>query len=249
MKSGPGQARRGSPCPPELVSEQEGPSSRPCLGDTGGAARGHPELGDGPPHRQESAVLPWPSEELTLGAGRAHLPFLSSHSRPLLPLLGTPSCHLAGFPRWPAFPTSSQSAAGLLPPPSVLPHLWLQVHTLIYCLPRAKAPGASVPRTPPPGHVPGPLGSTSSQRNPWLRLAKPAPPLPCGSGEGPITPTAIVCLFHPPAPPSQQQAQRIHPSVSLNSPFPSAPCHELGQGPCSRSPGQQQWQCHLLSQM
>lgn len=56
---------------------------------------------------------------------------------------------------------------------------------------------------------------------------QPAPPVPCGSGEGPITPAAIICLLHPPSPPGHQQAKPIGPSVSLNCPFPSAPCHDL----------------------
>lgn len=238
----------------ELVSEQEGASSSPCLGDTGGAVRSHPQLGDRIPAGKSQQLSPGPQRGSNFRLeGFAHpgCPSSAPTAGLLLLLLGNPSCHLVGFPSWSVFPTPSQGVARLLPSPSVLPNPWRQrpMHTWMDGLPpECHASGASVPRTPPLGYIPGSLDSTSCHMNPWLSLTKPAPPVPYGSGEGSIIPTAIICLLHPLSPPVHQQAQGIPPLISPNCPFPSAPCHNLGQGPHPGSPGQQKWCCLLLSQ-
>lgn len=204
MKSGPGRARSEGPVLQNWPGSRKGPAPLPAQETLWWGSRGPSRAGGQATWQAGVSLLPRPSEGLQLWAGRVcphWLPFLSSHSWPLLPLLGNPSCHLAGFPLWPAFPMSSQDAASLLPSPSVFPNLWwhVPVHTLMDSLQSATP---LEPLSPGHLHVPGPLDSTSRQRNPWCPLTKPAPQCPVAQGKAPSPPqpsSASSIVSHLPA--------------------------------------------------
>lgn len=209
------------------------------------ACQGHPELGDRLPGRRESAFLPRPQRGSDVGREGLCTPGSPSSAHraspvapPKPPLLL--HCHLAGSPPWSPSPTSSQGAASLLPSPSVLPPLWLQVPMD----PDGQMP--SVPKMPPGGYVSGPSDSTGPQRNLlasppqtcsssalWLQGRVPPPTTHHPHSPSPETQSHFL---HPPAPPSHQQPRPSFPlNLSLNCPLSSALHHDLDQGPLPRS--------------